>query len=258
MRYHRRQRMRLGLVTGLLAFCAGWAVIALLAPQEVFDAPRWQNTLWMYLGANTVELNQGILSQESVQPVNVADLPEYVYLLPILGVGIASSYICSEIQSGRVKHNMSNSMAAGASYFLTALVAMVISDIQPGISFLLIIALVAGGGLWIGSTLIGALSRGIPFLGIASLGTVVAIGIVVILGSVAVLSVIQGLVVVSFAPAMVVGAGFGISRRLERRGRRSDYPRIAGLRDLLEDSWKETLVTVLVLVGLIIGLNGGI
>jgi hypothetical protein len=35
----RRKRMRLGFVTGVLAFCAGWAVIALLAPQGVFNAP---------------------------------------------------------------------------------------------------------------------------------------------------------------------------------------------------------------------------
>jgi hypothetical protein len=250
--------MRLGLVTGLLAFCAGWAIIALLAPQDVFDAPRWQHTLWMYLGANTVELNQGLLAQRAVQPVSVADLPEYVYLIPVLAVGVASAYLCSEIQSSRLKHNISNSMAAGAGYFLTALVAMVLSDIQPGISFLLVLALLAGGGLWIGSTLIGALGRGIPFLGIASLGTVVAVGVLVILGGVAVLSVIQGLVMVSFAPAAVVGAGFGVSRSLENRGRQAEYPRVAGLREFLEDSWKETLATVLVVIGLAIGLNGGL
>jgi hypothetical protein len=212
----------------------------------------------MYLGANTVELNPGILGQRIIQPVRFADLPEIVYLIPFAAVGVAGSYICSEIHSPRVKHNISNSMAAGAGYFLTALVAMVISEIRPGITFLLGVALLLGGGLWVGATLIGALGGGIPFLGIASLGTVVTVGVLVILGGVAIISVIQGLIIVSFAPAAIVGAGFGFSRQLEQRGRRSDYPRITGLRLFLEKSWKETLVTVLVLLGLSIGLSGGI
>jgi hypothetical protein len=228
--------MRLGLVTGVLAFCAGWAVIALLAPQGVFNAPRWQNTLWMYLGANTVTLNTGVLGQNTIQPVSEAELSEFVYLVPVIAVGVAGSYICSQIQSSRLKHNISNSMAAGTGYFLAALVAMVLSDIRPGISFLLIIALVLGGGLWIGSTLIGALSNEIPLIGIASLGTVVAVGLLVILGGVEILSVIQGLVLISFARAVVVGAGFGLSRRLEQRGRHSEYPRLAGVRHFLKDS----------------------
>ena len=80
----------------------------------------------------------------------------------------------------------------------------------------------------------------------------------VILGGVAVLSVIQGLVVVAFGPAAAVDAGFGVSQRLEKRGRHSDRPRLAGVRDFLEDSWKETLVTVLVVLSLAIGLTGGI
>lgn len=250
--------MRLGILTGGLAFCAGWAVVALLAPKAVFDAPRWQNTLWMFLGANTIELNQGLYAQEAVQPVAIAELPEFVYLLPVVGVAVASAYVCYEIRTNRVKHNVSNALAAGTGYFLTALVAMVLSDIRPTITVVLITALVLGGGLWVGSTVIGALGRGIPFLGIASLGTVVAVGVLVILGGVAILSVIQGLIVVSFAPAAAVGAGFGVSRRLERRGGRSDYPRVAGLQQFFEESWKETLVVSLILIGLFIGLTGGV
>jgi len=255
---YRQKRMRLGVLTGVLAFAAGWAAIALLAPQAAFDAPRWQHTLWMFLGANTVELSQGTFGQETVQPVAVAALPEFVYLIPVVTVAIASAYVCYEIQTNRVKRNVSNAIAAGTGYFLTALVAMVISDIRPTITFILIIALVLGGGLWVGSTVIGALARGIPFLGIASLGTVVAVGVLVILGGVALLSVIQGLIVVSFVPAVGVGAGFGISRRLERRGGHSDYPRLAGLQQFFEESWKETIVVSLIIIGLFVGLTGGV
>lgn len=258
MARYQQKRMRLGILTGGLAFCAGWAIIALLAPKAVFDAPRWQNTLWMFLGANTIKLNRGLYGQDAIQPVTVAELPDFVYLLPIVGVAVASAYICYEIRTNRLKHNVSNALAGGTGYFLTALVAMVLSDIHPTITFILVIALLLGGGLWIGSTVIGALGQGMPFFGIASLGTVVAIGVLVILGGVAILSVIQGLIVVSFAPAAIVGAGFGVSRRLKRQGGRSDYPRVAGLQQFFKNWWKETLVVSLVLVGLSIGLTGSL
>lgn len=250
--------MRLGVLTGVLAFCAGWAVITLLAPQAVFDAPRWQNTLWIFLGANTIDLNQGTFGQDAVQPVIVAELPEFVYLIPVAAVAVASAYLCYEIQTNHVKHNISNATAAGTGYFLTALVAMVVSDIRPTITFVLLAALVLGGGLWVGSTVIGALGRGIPFLGIASLGTVVAVGVLIILGGVAIISVVQGLIMISFAPAAAVGAGFGVSRRLKRKGGRSDYPRLAGLQRFLKQSWKETIVVLLIILGLFIGLTGSV
>lgn len=255
---YQQKRMRLGLLSGGLAFCAGWAAIALLAPQAVFDAPRWQNTLWMFLGANTVTLNQGMFGQEAVQPVAVAELPEFVFLLPVMAVAFASAYVCYHIRTNRVKQNVSNAMAAGTGYFLTALVAMVISDIRPTITVILVIALALGGGLWVGSTVIGALGQGIPFFGIASLGTVVAVGVIVIFGGLAILSVIQGLIVVTFAPSAVVGAGFGVSRHLEGRGGRSDYPRVSGLKEFFEESWKETVVVSLIFLSLIIGLTRGV
>lgn len=254
---HQQKRMRLGLLTGGLAFCAGWAAIALLAPQAVFDAPRWQSTLWMFLGANAITLTQGAFNQNTVQPVTVAELPELVYLIPVVAVTFASAYVCYNIRTSRVKQNVSNAMAAGTGYFLTALVAMILSDIRPSITVLLMIALVFGGGLWVGSTVMGTLSRGIPFLGVASLGTVVTVGVLVLFGGVAILSVIQDFLVVTFAPTVAVGAGFGVSRQLERRGRRSDYPRISGLQQFFEESWKETLVVSLIFFALLIGLTGG-
>lgn len=253
-----QKRMRMGILSGLLAFCGGWAAVALVAPQAVFDAPRWQNTLWLFLGANRVTLQRGMFGQEAIQPIAVANLPATVYLLPLVVVGVASAYVCHEIRTNRVKWNVSNAMAAGTGYFLTALIAMVLSDIRPTITVLLVIALVLGGGLWIGSAVVGAVGRGIPFLGIASLGSVVAVGVLVIFGGIALLSVVQGLVVLAYLPSAAVGLMFGVSRQLERRGRRSDYPRIAGLRQFLEESWKEVLIVAVVFVALVIGLTRGV
>lgn len=228
-----------------------------MASPAVFDAPRWQSTLWLFLGANTITLTQGTFGQGSIQPVAVAELPDLVYLLPVVAIAFASAYVCYNIRTNRVKHNVSNAMTAGTGYFLIALLAMVLTDIRPTITALLLIALVASGGLWVGSMVIGTFGRGIPFLGIASLGTVVTIGVLVILGGVAIFSVIEGLIVITFAPTVAVGTGFGVSRQLKRRGGRSDYPRISGIRKTFEESWKEALVVVLIFLALIIGLTRG-
>lgn len=71
------------------------------------------------------------------------------------------------------------------------------------------------------------------------------------------ISVVQGLVVLAYVPSVAVGLGFGVSRRLERRGRRSEYPRIAGLRQFLDKSWKEVLVVAVIFVALAVGLTKG-
>lgn len=261
MARYRQKRLRMGLSSGALAFSAGWAVVSLIAPESVFEAPWWKSTLWMYLGANFVMLDvtQGAFAaQNIVQPVDVAGLPDAVYLLPVIGVGLASAYVCHNLRSTRLKHNVPNAIAAGTSYFLTGLIAMVVSDIQPGLTAILGIALLLGAGLWVGSNVIGALGSGIPFFGVASLGSVLALGVLVLLGGIAVLSVVIGLVLVSFVPAVIVGAGFAVSRRLKRKGRRSDYPRITGLQKVVQESWMEILVAGGVVIALAFGLTRGL
>lgn len=257
----RQKRLRLGLSSGVIAFCAGWAAVALIATESISGAPWWQGTLWMYLGANFVrlDLTQGMLgTRRYVQPVDATGLPDFVYLLPVLFVGLASAYVCYNLTTTRLKYNVSNAMTTGTSYFFTALVAMVVSDIQPGLTAILGIALLLGGGLWIGSNIIGILGQGIPFFGVASLGGVIALGALVLLGGLAVLSAVLGLVVVTYVPAVLVGAGFSLSRQLKRKGRRSDYPRIAGLRKMIEESWIEVIVVGMVLVALAVGLTRSI
>lgn len=263
---YRRKKLRYGISSGALTFAAGWAVVALIMPTTAFESvPRWKSTLWVYLGTHLIELSTshtGGFGFNSVQPVEIAGLPQEIYLLPMLAVAVAAGYTCYELQSTRISYNVSNAVAAGTGYFLTGLVAMVISNIRPSISSLLLFALVIGGGIWIGSTLLGYLSGGLPFLGVASLGNIAAMGILVVLGGVAIVSAILGLIVVAFGAAVIVGSSFGVSRQLERRGNRHSkdvgFPRFHGLQLFVENYWLQIFALGVVLIALVYGISGNV
>lgn len=264
MRRYRRKKLRYGLLSGILAFAGGWAIATFLTPVDVFgEYPRWQTTLWVYLGAHFVELSSvhtGGIGLDSQQPLQLLDIPSFIRLVPLVAVAVASIYTCNEISTNRLKHNVSNALGAGTGYFVAGLIAMVVSDIRPGISFVL----VAGGGvalaIWLGSSFVGAVTRGLPIIGVASLGTIAAVGILLLLGGVAILNVVWGLLAIAFGGAAATGAVIGVERELKRRGRRknSEYPRLHGARSLVETNWKELSAVVIVAVALYVGLTGGV
>lgn len=266
MARHRRKQLRYGISSGVLSFIAGWAIVALTMPTTVFESvPRWQSTLWAYLGAHLVELSDshtGGYGFGSVQPVEIAGLPSMIYFLPLIAVAVAASYTCYNLYSTRIKHNVSNGMAAGAGYFLTGLIAMFVSNIQPSISIVLLFALVIGGGIWIGSTLLGYLSGDLPFFGVASLGTLAAVGILVVLGGIAIVVSIRGLILMAFGSSIVVGGAAGVSRQLERKGNRYsrdvEFARLRGFQLFVENNWFQIVVLLAVLVALIYGISGNV
>lgn len=259
----RRKQARYGLASGALAFTAGWAVAAFLTPETVFEQyPRWRTTIWMYLGAHYVELSTthtGGLGLATIQPLDVAEIPQYIYYVPILVTAVSAFYTCYNFNSTRIKHNISNAFAAATGYVLIGFLAMVLADPRPSFTMMLLIALVIGGGIWLGSSLLGSLTRGVPFFGVASLGTVAMLGILFLLGGVALLSVVWGLLAIPFGAAGVAGTVVGLSRRLKRRGDRYDvrFPRLRGLQSLLADFWLELIVSMIVVAALLVGLNGG-
>lgn len=264
MRTTRDKQIRYGIPSGVLAFIAGWAIVAYLTPQDLFSGnPRWQTTLWVYLGAHLIELSnvyQGGLGFGSAQIIESITVPSEIYLIPIGAVAISAFYTAFNMRSPRLKHNVSNALAGGTGYFLSALAAMVISDVQPSMTMILVLALIVGAGLWLGSSFLGFFTRGIPIIGVASLGSIAALGILLFMGGITLLSSIWGLVAISFGVSAVVGTGLGVSRKLERRGRHhnTNFSRLYGLRLYLEDNWLVISVSVIVLVGLFIGLKGGI
>lgn len=224
--------------------------------------PRWQATLWVFLGAHFISLSTvhiGGLGIDTIQPFEVANAPEILHFVPVVMVALAAGYTCTQLNSTRIKHNISNAFSAGTGYFLAGLLAMVITDIQPSVTAILSIGLIVGAAIWLGSSFVGFFARGIPFIGIASLGTIAALGILLVMGGIAILSAVDTLVAISFGTAIIVGSMSGVSRRLDRRGQRAnaEYTRVYGMKMLLEENWKEILIVVIVLVMLLVGVTNG-
>lgn len=257
---YRARRVRHGTAAAAVAFVAGWAVTALVASTAAFNEPRWQSTLWVYLGAHFLELAEPatIISYQYLNPVEIADVPTAIYLVPIAAVGVAAAYTCHEIRSSRLKHNVSNALGAGMGYFLAGLLAVVVTDMRPNISVILIAAVVIGGGIWIGSTVVRTTTGGLPFIGVTSLGTVAIVGLLVIGGGATIARALAGLIGISFGVSSAVGFVFGVSRQLERRGGRRDasLSRTKGLKLWLEDHWKTLLVVGVIVGALAVGLTG--
>lgn len=268
MRRNQRRQIKWGVVSGLLAFAAGWAIAAYLTPLSLMpEKPRWQVTLWVYLGIHSVELSDihtgglglGSNSINEIAPTFPVDLLQVAVAVLVI---MASVYACYKISNThRLKYCIHNALSVGTGYFFAVLGAMIISDMQPTITLILFLGLMVGGGIWIGSSLIGAVTRGLPFIGIASLGTVTMIGIFLIIGGIAIIGELLGPIIVSFGIPILVGMGVSTNRKVKIHGERQGadtFPRIRGIQSLLKKNVEIIVATIIILVGLFIGLQGGI
>ncbi|MHC3382085.1 hypothetical protein [Haloarcula sp. H-GB5] len=261
MRTHRRKRIKYGLISGAFAFIGGWALTTLILPQALAaDFPRWRTTLWVYLGAHFVEMSDvyfGGIGLETRQPTQVFPAPNYLTYIPILAAASAAAYSCTELSHEKLRPNVSAAAAVGGGYFLAGLLAMLASDMQPGISFVLIIGLVAGAGVWLGSSFLSTLTRGIPFIGITTLGTIASVGVLLLIGGVTIISSVWGLIGLPYVGALPAGLLIGMSRQFKQAGERrnANFPRLEGLKIVIKDNWKEIIVISFIIIMLSAGLQ---
>lgn len=259
----RQKRRRVALPATVLSFLAAWATTGLLVPETFLSAvPRWKSTLLTHLSAHFIEFAQtnslGLVTNE-ISLVQAAGLPATVHLIPFCAVGLASGYVCHTISTPRIQQNIENALRVGIGYLVLGLAAIVISDMRPAISSLLMVAIVLLGAVWIGSTVVSSATRGLPFFGITSLGTVAVVGLLVILGGVAVVVELWGLFAVSLGAPIIAGSAVGMSRQLKRiGGRRRDFARIRGAQELVQDYWFGLLVTAVVTVALYVAITGSV
>jgi hypothetical protein len=257
-RYNRRHAF----LSGSLAFVAGWAVVAVLAPDGVFSGvPRWRSSLWLYLGAHGIPLSDiylGGTGFSSTQPLNTIDSSVPFRYIPLAAVIGAAVYTGSKFSSTKIKRSVSRTFDAGSAYFLAALAAMVASDIQPGVSTILLIAGVVAAAAWLGSSFLGTFTRDIPIIGVASLGTILSLGIVLVIGSAAVLTMLWQLVAISFGAAAVAGVATGAERKARKEGKRmsDEWPRAALVKHRLRENWLELGIVLLIFGLLYAGVTG--
>jgi len=200
----RQQQLIYGAVFGASAFLAGWAITFLLTPQGLISGvPQWKVTLWVFLSANFVKISglqvngfSGAFTQIDL----VSQLPALrsLRVVPFLLTALGGIMMVEKINyTTQMKYLIQNSGSLLVGYLTAGLLGFVISGAQPGVAFIMIVAVVVALAAIIGSTLTQNLMRGVPVIGFTSIGGIVAIGLLVILGGVAVIQSFGPLVVVS-------------------------------------------------------------
>lgn len=241
-----------------VVFAAGWAISIILIEEGSIDSvPRWRSTLWYFLTNHGIPLSTAYNTQSSVgvsSPLLATEEPSFVRAIPVVATAVAGAYTSYKKSASRIKTAASNALTAGSAYFLITLLAVVLTDIQPDLSSLLLIGALIAGAAWLGSSFLGTFTRGIPIIGVASVGTIFALGFILIAGSAAIISILWELIAISYLGAAAGGVAVGAEKTVRRRGKRrdADTPRLAGLKILVEENLTE-IVVVAAVVALLYG-----
>jgi hypothetical protein len=264
MKRHRRKKLKYGLFSGVIAFAAGWAVSIILIPETPFpEEPRWRSTLWLYLGFHGIPLSDihlGGMGFDTKQPAEMVRDPGVFKYAPLVVVGCAGAYTTGRVTTRGIKNTISNALTAGSAYFLSALIAIVATDMRPSISLLLVVGGVIAGAAWLGSSFLGTFTRGVPFVGITSLGTLITVGFLLIAGGSALVAMLWELIVISYAGPAVAGILIGAERslRYDGKGRNPDWPRLASAKYRLRENWLELVISAGVVGALYLGLTNAV
>lgn len=245
-----------------VVFAAGWAIsIILIEEGSINGVPRWRSTLWYFLTNHGIPLSTAYNTQSSVgvsSPLLATEEPSFVRLIPVVAAAVAGAYTSYKKSSRSIQTAASNALTAGSAYFLIVLLAIVLTDIQPELSSLLLIGALIAGAAWLGSSFLGTFTRGIPIIGVASIGTVFALGFILIAGSAAIISILWELIAISYVGAAVGGVAVGAEKAVRRRGKRrdTDSPRLAGVKILVRENLTEMVVVISVAVLLYAAITG--
>ncbi|WP_141212949.1 hypothetical protein [Halorubrum sp. Ea1] len=252
------------LFSAAIVFTAGWAVsIILIEEGSISNIPRWRSTLWYYLTNHGIPLSDAYNTQSSVgvsSPLLATEEPSVVRAVPVAATVVAGAYTSYQKSSHRIETAATNALTAGSAYFLIALSATVLTDIQPQLSSLLLIGGLIAGAAWLGSSFLGTFTRNIPIIGVASLGTILALGFILIAGSAAIISILWELLAISYIGAAIGGVGVGVEKTIRHRGKRRDTetPRLAGAKILFKQNLTEIVVVVVVATLLYAALSGAV
>lgn len=224
MRGVRRRQLIYGVAWGAAAFLVGVAATWLaVGTQFSPDLPRWRAAAWVYLGANYVGV-EGIgsgLTLVGVRTNMLSVRPEFAYLraLPV-GLCVLAGVLVSDSigYTSRPRYLIENGVSIALGYAIVGIAVIFLSNAQPSFTSLLLVFLGGGVALFIGGTVISRVSGDLPFLGVASLGTVFLVGLLVLAG---------GFVIVqTLAPLFVIPVAGGLGSAVLlyiARSRRLDF-----------------------------------
>ncbi|WP_336325798.1 hypothetical protein [Halovenus sp. HT40] len=202
-----KRRVVYGSVIGAATFALGILAIWATVPVDTVDnLSEWRAALWVFLDANGVVLEPGAANSPLLTQT-APGLPtlEVGYVFPFLLLVIGTILTVSGVSgTGRYQYMVENGAPILYGYLGVGIVAVMQSGARPalagftGIIFILVLA------IFVGSRVVGVLTGGLPFIGVASLGLVMVLGLVFIVAGVALISALLPMILVSVG-GMVTG-----------------------------------------------------
>lgn len=200
----RQRQLLYGTAFGVAGFLVGCLITHLVTPAGFLeDMPRWKVTVWVFLSAHFVPisgLQVGGLSAAFTRVDLVSQVPalQTLRVVPVLLTALGGLLVVEAVNyTTRLKHLIQNSGALLMGYLSTGILLFVVSEAQPGVSILLVLAAVLGGCAYLGGVVTQRITGGVPVFAVTSVGGIVAIGLLVVLGGVVVLQAIAPLIGVS-------------------------------------------------------------
>lgn len=201
-----KRRVVYGSIIGAGTFLVGVLLVWLTAPvSEVSDLPEWRAALLVFLDANAVALDSGASSTvtQNLPSLGIG------WVLPVLLVSLGTVLTVNAVSgTSRLRYMVENGSPFLYGYLGIGLIGLLESGARPGIALFTGLVLFLGVAIFVGSTVTGKLTRGLPFLGIASLGLVIVLGMIFVLVGLAILDAMLPMV---FVTVLGVGAGVGLS-----------------------------------------------
>lgn len=203
-----KRRIVYGSVIGAGAFIAGVLLVWLTVPVDrVNNLPEWRAAVWVFLDAHGITIETAA-TQNAFRVTTEPDLPtlRIGFALPFLLVAIGAALTVSGVSgTARLRYMIENGSAVLYGYLGVGLIALLESGAQPVVAALAAIVFILIVSMYVGSAVVGSVTSGIPFIGIASLGSVIVLGLVFLFVGAVILEAMLPMIIVA-----VGGAGAGI------------------------------------------------
>lgn len=171
------------------------------------------------------------------------------WTIPVITVSLATAYAAYRGRQRRgMLNNIYDSTRVGLFYLGCIVAAMVLTNVQPELSIFLVILLVIVLSMAVGSRLVGSVTGGLPFIGIASLGSIFLVGLLFVLGGLAVIGALIGPIIISVGTSAAVGTFIAVERHMANRGHGHDsMSTVYGLVSFLQEYQVETIIVVIII-----------
>lgn len=196
-----------GLLWGAIAFAMGIATTLLTLPKDLSfnNIPSWKVATWVWLNAHQIPVAEEAVtgSPLSMQNLSFIDPNPELHMLrvvPIFLSAMAGLLVVNTMNGARNDSELLEYVVVAAGgYVLAGLSAIVASEAQPGVIFIVGLMAILGAAAYFGSYIANSLP--IPVFAVTSIGGLVGIGLFVMLG----ISVVSA-VAIPLAKYAIVGA----------------------------------------------------